>query len=188
MQNVSQLLKEATTESTSEDDLIRACQQGSVEAFESLYQSHNRRVYGLCFRMLANTSSAEDVCQDVFVQVWQTISKFKFESKFSTWLHSVATYVVLSHMRKQKSWVQKVFSIEEQTVVEQGEEMPELSNLDQKILQLPERARMVFVLFAIEGYRHEEIAQMLKINVGSSKSQYHRARQLLQEMLADEHE
>lgn len=188
MQNVSQLFEEATVTRTSEDDLVRACQNGSVTAFESLYQSHHRRVYGLCFRMLANTSSAEDVCQEVFVQVWQTISKFKFESKFSTWLHSVATYVVLSHIRKQKTWLQKVFSIEEQTLPEQGQEMPELSNLDQKILQLPERARMVFVLFAIEGYRHEEIAQMLKINVGSSKSQYHRARQLLQEMLDNEHE
>ncbi len=135
--------------------------------------------------MLADKDSAEDVCQEVFVQLWQKISNFRGESKFSTWLHSVATNIVLGHIRKNKSWIQRVFSIEDQTIEVATVEMPDCSNLDKKIQTLPERARLVFVLFAIEGYRHEEIANMLGMAVGTSKAQYHRARGLLRESLSE---
>lgn len=165
---------------------IEKAQRGDQSAFHQLYLLHHKKVYALCLRMLADVSTAEDVCQEVFVQVWQKIINFRGESKFSTWLHSVATHIVLSHMRKHKTWLQKVFSIEDQGDIERGIEMPGLSQLDKHIMALPERARMVFILFAIEGYRHEEIANMLKMAVGSSKAQYHRARQLLQESLANE--
>jgi len=164
-----------------EASLISQAQQGEQQAFYQLYQCYQRRMYALCWRMLADKESAEDVCQEVFVQLWQNISNFRGESKFSTWLHSVATNVVLGHLRKNKSWLQKVFSIEDNPVAEIGQEMPELSTLDKHIMRLPERARLVFVLFAVEGYRHEEIANMLNMAVGSSKAQYHRARNLLQE-------
>jgi RNA polymerase sigma-70 factor (ECF subfamily) len=143
--------------------------------------------------MLADKDSAEDVCQEVFVVLWQKINNFRGESKFSTWLHSVATNVVLAHLRKQKNWLQRVFSIENQTTEQKNanEVSVELvdhsmiDELDRHISRLPERARLVFVLFAVEGYRHEEIAKMLKMAIGSSKSQYHRARTLLREWLND---
>jgi RNA polymerase sigma-70 factor (ECF subfamily) len=140
--------------------------------------------------MLADKDSAEDVCQEVFVVLWQKINNFRGESKFSTWLHSVASNVVLGHLRKQKNWLQRVFSIEDQvkhTLPEEAvvplDDSSELEELDKHIAQLPERARLVFVLFAVEGYRHEEIAKMLNMAVGSSKSQYHRAKALLKESL-----
>ncbi len=164
-----------------EQEWITSAQQGDQQAFHHLYLRYHRRIYALCFRMLANKESAEDVCQEVFVQLWQKIDNFRGESKFSTWLHSVATNIVLGHLRKNKNWLQRVFSIEDHVVVEQSVEQPELSNLDKQILRLPERARLVFVLFAVEGYRHEEIGKMLNMAVGSSKAQYHRARTLLQE-------
>jgi RNA polymerase sigma-70 factor (ECF subfamily) len=135
--------------------------------------------------MMADKDSAEDVCQEVFVQLWQKINNFRGESKFSTWLHSVATNIVLGHIRKNKTWIQRIFSIEEQVVEDIAVEMPELSNLDKNIQSLPERARLVFILFAIEGYRHEEISKMLGMAVGSSKSQYHRAKGLLRESLGE---
>lgn len=87
---------------------------------------------------------------------------------------------------KAKNWLQKVFSIEEKPVEQAIEMLPEIHGLDKKIVRLPERARVVFVLFAVEGYRHEEIAQMMGMAVGSSKAQYHRARQLLKEWVNDE--
>jgi RNA polymerase sigma-70 factor (ECF subfamily) len=121
----------------------------------------------------------------VFVQLWQKIHNFRGESKFSTWLHSVATNIVLGHIRKNKTWIQRIFSIEEQVVEDIAVEMPELSSLDKNIQSLPERARLVFILFAIEGYRHEEIAKMLGMAVGSSKAQYHRAKGLLRESLGE---
>ncbi|WP_286234636.1 RNA polymerase sigma factor [Thalassotalea sediminis] len=169
-------------------ELVAQAQRGEQHAFLQLYQRHYKRVYALCWRMLADKDSAEDACQEVFVQLWQKIKNFRGDSKFSTWLHSVATNVVLGHIRKQKTWIQRVFSIEEKYVEEQSATMSdqaEVSLLDQKIQQLPERARIVFVLFAVEGYRHEEIANMMGMAVGSSKAQYHRAKTLLKEALSE---
>lgn len=180
-----------------EQEWVVQAKHGSQAAFHQLYQLHYKRVYALCARMLADKHSAEDVCQEVFVVLWQKINNFRGESKFSTWLHSVATRVVLGHLRKQKNWLQRVFSIEERTenVVEGESEMGSYQpvdnellqpTLDKHIAQLPERARLVFVLFAVEGYRHEEISGMLNMAVGSSKSQYHRARKLLKASIAKE--
>lgn len=176
-----------------ENELIKRATQGDQLAFNQLYQQHERRIYALCWRMLADRETAEDVTQEVFVQVWQKLGSFRGDSKFSTWLHSVATNVVLSHIRKHKNWLQRVFSIEDQVNGENlieahegdsGSTLAELSALDKHIMRLPERARLVFVLFAVEGYRHEEIATKMGMAVGSSKAQYHRARNLLKEWLA----
>jgi RNA polymerase sigma-70 factor (ECF subfamily) len=180
-----------THDSQQELQWIERAKQGDQQAFYHLYQVYHRRIYALCWRMLADKDSAEDVCQEVFVQLWQKINNFRGDSKFGTWLHSVATNVVLGYLRKNKNWLQRVFSLEEKYVKEPVE-MPEIENatrpseLDLHIAKLPERARLVFVLFAIEGYRHEEIAQMLSMAVGSSKSQYHRAKTLLKAWLTRE--
>ena len=85
-----------------EQEWIAQAKQGSQTAFHQLYEMHHRQVYALCWRMLADKYSAEDVCQEVFVVLWQKINNFRGESKFSTWLHSVASNVVLTHLRKQK--------------------------------------------------------------------------------------
>jgi len=179
--------------SSQEQEWIAQAKQGSQTAFHQLYQLHHRRIYALCWRMLADKDSAEDVCQEVFVVLWQKINNFRGESKFSTWLHSVASNVVLGHLRKQKNWLQRVFSIEDQGENTQAfeeavplDDSSGLDDLDKHIAKLPERARLVFVLFAVEGYRHEEIANMLNMAVGSSKSQYHRAKSLLKEWLSEE--
>ncbi|MDO6426182.1 RNA polymerase sigma factor [Thalassotalea sp. 1_MG-2023] len=169
-------------------ELVTQAQRGEQHAFIELYQRHHKRIYALCWRMLADKDSAEDICQEVFVQMWQKISHFRGDSKFSTWFHSVATNVVLNHLRKQKTWIQKVFSVEDKFVEEQTVVMSdhvEVHELDKHIQQLPERARIVFVLFAVEGYRHEEIASMTGMAVGSSKAQYHRAKTLLKEALSE---
>lgn len=163
---------------------IILAQQGDQQAFKQLYLLHHKKVYALCYRMLANESTAEDVCQEVFVQVWQKLAHFRGESQFSTWLHSVAIRVTLNYLRQQKNWLQRVFSLENNLInttelINQIHQNDERATLDYYISQLPERARIVFVLFAIEGYRHEEIANMMNIAIGSSKSQYHRAKQLL---------
>ncbi|NQY35589.1 MAG: sigma-70 family RNA polymerase sigma factor [Alteromonadaceae bacterium] len=172
-----------------EQEWIAKAKQGDQQAFHEIYNSYHRRIYALCWRMLSDKDSAEDVCQEVFVQLWQKISNFRGESKFSTWLHSVATNIVLGHIRKHKNWLGRVFSIEDQTIpdmaVEMSTQTPDLSELDKQIMRLPERARLVFVLFAVEGYRHEEISKMLGMAVGSSKSQYHRAKGLLREWVSE---
>ncbi|TMN93982.1 RNA polymerase subunit sigma-70 [Pseudoalteromonas phenolica] len=164
------------------DDLIRKVQQGDQVAFAQLYRKHEKPVFALCLRLLADQQHAEDVTQEVFVQLWHKIAQFQGQSKFSTWLHSVTSNIAISYLRKHKNWLQKVVSFEQNGMDEQSIAMCNgLNGLDKLILRLPERARLVFVLHAVEGYRHEEIGNMLNMAVGSSKSQYHRARQLLQE-------
>ncbi|MCG7536727.1 RNA polymerase sigma factor [Pseudoalteromonas sp. OOF1S-7] len=178
--------KEAFNPDTIERLVLRA-QQGDQTAFEQLYQQCYRRVYGLCLRLLADQAHAEDATQEVFVQLWHKIAQFQGQSKFTTWLHSVTSNVAISYLRKQKNWLQKVVSLEDGGM-EQAEIMQcqSLNGLDKLILRLPERARLVFVLHAVEGYRHEEVAGMLNMAVGSSKSQFHRARKLLQEWYDNE--
>lgn len=167
--------------------LIKRVKSGDQAAYTLLYELHIKRVYGLCLRLLAEQSHAEDAAQEVFVQVWHKVAQFDGRSQFSTWLYSVASNVAINYLRKQKTWLQKVVSIEHSGMDEQSvNDCKGLNGLDKLIVRLPERARMVFVLFAIEGYRHEEIAEQLGMAVGSSKSQYHRARLLLQEWYENE--
>lgn len=110
------------------------------------------------------------------------IHSFDGKAQFSTWLHRVTSNIAISHLRKQKNWLQRVVSSEAQGMeYEQVAQCQELNGLDKLIVRLPERARQVFVLHAVEGYRHEEIAKIMNMAVGSSKSQYHRARGLLKE-------
>lgn len=139
------------------------------------------------FAFAGRSGTREDATQEVFVQLWHKIAQFQGQSKFTTWLHSVTSNVAISYLRKQKNWLQKVVSLEdsgmEQTEIAQCDS---LNGLDKLVLRLPERARLVFVLHAVEGYRHEEVAGMLNMAVGSSKSQFHRARKLLQEWYDNE--
>lgn len=165
---------------------ITAAQQGDKQAFYKLYQQFVGRVYAICWRLLANKQLAEDVSQEIFIKVWQQLPAFRGDSSFATWLHSVATRTAIDHWRQQKNLrltdSSDQLSLPEPMVACSGE----TATLEQAILRLPPQARAVFVLFALEGYQHQEIASLLGIAEGSSKAQYHRARQLLQEWLADE--
>lgn len=182
----------STFEQEQEQRWIQLAQAGDQQAFFALYQLHHKKVYALCWRLLADKDSAEDVCQEVFIQVWQNLTKFRGDSKFSTWLHSVTSNCALSHLRKQKHWLKRIFNSEDVLAIQSASESDEpvyigskqAHQLDQHIAKLPERARVVFVLFAIEGYRHEEISQKLNMAVGTSKAQYHRAKSLLRAWLA----
>lgn len=165
----------------SENEWIAGAQAQDKEAFKALYNAHLPRVYSLCLRLCADKSQAEDATQEVFIQLWRKITNFKGDSKFSTWLHSVAAKVTISYIRKQRGWWQNMLNIED-VGIEPYEENNALAGneLEKLIMRLPERARWVFVLHAIEGYRHNQIAQMLSMAEGTSKAQYHRARNLLE--------
>ncbi|TPV54565.1 RNA polymerase sigma factor [Aestuariibacter sp. GS-14] len=166
---------------------LQAAIQGNVQAYQHIYQKYVGQVYALSLRLTGDAALAEDATQEVFVQVWQKLENFSHKSQFSTWLHSVTANVTISYMRKQRGWFHRMFGLEsanEQQIT--ASESLDLSQLDKCILKLPERARQVFVLHAIEGYRHEDIADMLNMAAGTSKAQFHRARQLLQEWLGDD--
>src|SRR5918992_176346 len=170
--------------------LAQSAAQGDMGAFEQLYQRHNRRVYSLCLRMTGNVSEAEDLAQEVFIQLFRKIGSFRGESAFTTWLHRLTVNQVLMHFRKRSVKLEQTTEEGETPVqivmgTENPNAMPVVDRiaLDKAIAQLPPGYRTVFVLHDVEGHEHEEIARMLGCSVGTSKSQLHKARMKLRGLL-----
>lgn len=168
---------------TSSDVVLAA--GGDRRAFERLYKANVGRVFSLCVRMVGDRVAAEELTQDVFVRAWEKITLFRGESAFSTWLHRLAVNVVLT-ARKSGSRHQAHITADEDAVdalpaapLAPGDRM----DLERAIAKLPPGARRVFVLHDVEGYKHEEIAELLGVTSGGSKAQLHRARMLLREAL-----
>ena len=181
---------ETETKETTDYALAQKAADGDMQAFEELYKRHNRRVYSLCLRMTQNVSEAEDLAQEVFIQLFRKIGSFRGESAFTTWLHRLTVNQVLMHFRKRSVRDEK--TTEEGDTPEQavlGTENPNRMHvidriaLDKAIAQLPPGYRTVFVLHDVEGYEHEEIGRMLGCAVGTSKSQLHKARMKLRNLL-----
>jgi RNA polymerase sigma-70 factor, ECF subfamily len=171
-------------------ELAQKAAQGDMGAFEELYQRHNRRVYSLCLRMTSNVSEAEDLAQEVFIQLFRKIGSFRGESAFTTWLHRLTVNQVLMHFRKRGVRMEQTTEDGETPVqivkgTENPNAMPVVDRiaLDKAIAQLPPGYRTVFTLHDIEGHEHEEIARMLGCSVGTSKSQLHKARMKLRGLL-----
>ena len=186
--------KKAAILGFSEAEAIEAAKAGDAIAFEGLYGLHKRRVYSLCLRMTGNTAEAEDLTQEAFLQLYRKIGTFRGESAFSTWLHRLSVNVVLMHLRKKGL---PEVSLEE-TLEPQQEDGPKKDigardnvlagsidrvNLERAIENLPPGYRIIFVLHDIEGYEHNEIAEMMGCSIGNSKSQLHKARMKLRDLL-----
>jgi RNA polymerase sigma-70 factor (ECF subfamily) len=188
--------KTPATKAASEAQLIAHAQRGDEEAFAALFEAHKRRVYSLCLRMTGNTAEAEDLTQEAFLQLFRKISTFRGESAFSTWLHRLAVNVVLMHLRKkglqQISLDETDTSQDEPVKRDYGSDDRRLVGsvdrigLQKAIAGLPPGYRAVFVLHDVEGYEHNEIAEIMKCSVGNSKSQLHKARMKLRERLRDD--
>jgi RNA polymerase sigma-70 factor, ECF subfamily len=180
-------------EKFSEAEAIERAKQGDAEAFEVLYHQHKRRVYSLCLRMTANTAAAEDLTQEAFLQLFRKIGTFRGESAFSTWLHRMAVNVVLMQLRKKGLAVvplEDTFESEEESSrKEPGADDVRLTGsidrlqLKRAIDNLPEGYRTIFLLHDVEGYEHNEIARIMECSIGNSKSQLHKARMKLRELL-----
>jgi len=178
------------TEMPSDLELVRAAAAGDAAAFEQLYQQHYRRVYSLCLRMLSSTTQAEDLTQEVFLQVFRKLGSFRGDSAFTTWLHRLTVNQVLMHFRKRGVKMEQTTDDGETPIqivkgTENPNAMPVVDRiaLDKAIGQLPPGYRTVFTLHDIEGHEHEEIARMLGCSVGTSKSQLHKARMKLRGLL-----
>ena len=174
-------------ESTPDDDAALAA-AGDRGAFERLYRAHVNRVFAICVRMVADRARAEELTQDVFVRAWSKLSLYRGESAFSTWLHRLAVNVVLNARKSDGRNSARL-----DTGDELMDALPQRSansvipglrlDLEQAIAGLPRGARQIFVMHDVEGFKHEEIAEMLGITSGGSKAQLHRARLLLREAL-----
>ena len=177
-------------DSASDYVLAQAAAGGDMMAFEEIYNRHHRRVYAICLRMLQNAAEAEDLTQDVFIQLYRKIGSFRGDSAFTTWLHRLTVNQVLMHFRKRNVKFEKTTEEGETPVqvvggTENPRKMPIVDKiaLESAIEQLPDGYRNVFVLHDIEGYEHEEVARILGCSVGTSKSQLHKARLKLRKLL-----
>ena len=174
-------------------ELAQKSAAGDTAAFEEIYHRHFRRVYALCLRMMGNPTEAEDMTQDVFLQLFNKIGMFRGDSAFTTWLHRMTVNQVLMHFRKRSTRSEKTTEEGETPVqIVQGtanpDKMPVVDRiaLERALQQLPTGYRTVFVLHDIEGYEHYEVADMLGIAEGTSKSQLHKARLKLRQLIKQE--
>ena len=181
---------EVEISSKTDFELTKAAATGNMAAFEELYQRHHRRVYSICLRMLQNASEAEDLTQDVFIQLYRKVGSFRGDSAFTTWLHRLTVNQVLMHFRKRNVKFERTTEEGETPVqVVPGTESPykmpivDKIALDTAIAQLPEGYKNVFVLHDVEGFEHEEVAKILGCSVGTSKSQLHKARLKMRKLL-----
>ncbi len=167
------------------DDTLRRARAGDLQAFEKLYRGRVGRVYALCLRMTADPARAQDQTQETFVRAWRALGTYRGETGFSAWLRRIAINVVLGERRTRGRRIQER-PLDGPRAVEFPTHAPapgSAIDLERAVSRLPPRARDVFVLHDVEGYRHQEIAALLDVSSGTSKSQLHRARKLLREAL-----
>jgi len=165
---------------------IRLCQNGDKKAFENIYRMFVSVVYALSLRLTCRTVQAEELTQDVFIQVWKKLKKLKEPEAFPKWIKRITLNCFFSGIRYRKR---------QQLLLEEAEEYAdflrkrvypredERLELEMALAKLPERARTVLILHELEGFKHQEISEMMEITVGASKSQLARARELLKEAL-----
>src|SRR5579872_6215709 len=174
-------------------DLVKRAQIGDADAFASLFHNHKARIYSVCLRMTNNTAEAEDLTQDAFMQVFRKLATFRGDSALSTWLYRIAVNTVLMHFRKkalrQVSLDEPYNQDARQVRREYGSRDDRLTGsvdriaLARAIKELPDGYRTIFLLHEVEGYEHQEIAELLDCSVGNSKSQLHKAKLRIRELL-----
>ncbi|MGB9196134.1 MAG: sigma-70 family RNA polymerase sigma factor [Terriglobales bacterium] len=174
-------------------ELVRRAREGDSDAFASLFNAHKTRIYSLCLRMTSNTAEAEDLTQDAFLQAFRKLGTFRGDSALSTWLYRVAVNTVLMHLRKKGL---RVISLDQPVEEQDGSVKREQGKLDDRLSgsvdrialtramkELPAGYRTIFLLHEVKGYEHREIAHLLKCSVGNSKSQLHKAKTRMRELL-----
>ncbi len=177
----------------SDAELIRMAKEGNPDAFAALFNAHKAKVYSICLRMTGNMAEAEDLTQDAFLQVFRKLASFRGDSALSTWLYRVTVNTVLMHFRKkglhQVSLDAPVNRSNGTQKREHGKVDDRLSgsvsriDLTRAMKELPAGYRTIFVLHEVKGYEHHEIANLLHCSVGNSKSQLHKAKTRMRELL-----
>jgi RNA polymerase sigma-70 factor (ECF subfamily) len=170
-----------------ESDLINGCIEGNRQMQEELYRRFSPRMYAVCLRYAVNTEEAEDILQEGFIKVFKKLTSFRSEGSFEGWIRRIFVNTAIEHFRR-KRYLQPVTEKEENTI--EGKYLSVLDEMAEKdilalVQQLSPGYRTVFNMYVVEGYSHKEIAEMLDISEGTSKSQLSRAKVILQEMVRE---
>ncbi|MGH9642418.1 MAG: RNA polymerase sigma factor [Terriglobales bacterium] len=183
----------STDRHQSDLELVQRARAGDPDAFASLFNAHKSKIYSLCLRMTSNTAEAEDLTQDAFLQAFRKLGTFRGDSALSTWLYRVAVNTVLMHLRKKGL---RMMSLDQPVEEQDGKVKREQGKIDDRLSgsvdrialtramkELPAGYRTIFVLHEVKGYEHHEIARLLHCSVGNSKSQLHKAKTRMRELL-----
>ena len=173
----------------SDYELAQAVSHGAISCMADLYERYNQMVYGLCLRMTGNMSEAEDLTQDVFIQLIKKVGSFRGDSRFSTWLYRLTINQVLMHFRntiRRRECPCMLDELARTRIVKHSfsHQVVDRIALDTALEKLPSGSRSVLVKFDVEGYNHQEIAEFFGFSTGNSKSQLHKARRKLRKLLA----
>lgn len=172
-----------------EQQLIKGCCENDIRCQKALYDKLHPKMLGICMRYAENRDEAQDMLQEGFIKVFKGIKTYKGEGSFVGWVRRIIVNTALEEIRRKKNNLKTLFEDESLMLVdyrESAEEQLQADDILKTIQSLPAGYRMVFNLFAIEGYSHDEIAQKLDISVNTSYSQYHRAKMLLQKLILRE--
>ena len=175
---------------SNDQQIVEACVRQERVAQRKLYEQFSGKLFGVAMRYMKDREEAQDVLQDAFVKIFRKIDTFRFDCPLEAWMRKIVVNTALKVLQKnaQMKWVDidGQYDLEDQNQQNLGLENMKMDTLLGMVNELPEGSRMVFNLYAIEGYKHHEIAEMLGINEGTSKSQYSRAKNLLSEKIVKE--
>jgi RNA polymerase sigma-70 factor (ECF subfamily) len=171
--------------------LIERCRRGELGAFEELYRAHAGRLYNLALRLLGNSADAEDLLQEIFLAAHRKLDTFRGESAVGTWLYRLATNLCLDYLRSRAGrsrqvtdWIEDEWEVFDTASSRLAEQTVTKMDLERGLARLPAGCRAAFVLHDVEGLEHKEIAEILGVAEGTSKSQVHKARLKLRALLA----
>lgn len=186
----TQLMNHIPSAARSDYELTQSIGSGVVSGIGDLYERHKPLVYSVCLRMTGNSSEAEDLTQEIFIQLLRKVGSFRGESQFSSWLYRFTTNHVLMHFRQATRrkerfpYLEDEFPAIHKRPVASAPQLLDRIALDAALKKLPSGSRSIFMKFDVEGYNHEEIAGIFGCSVGNSKSQLHKARRRLRKLLS----
>lgn len=163
--------------------LIENCKNNDTQAQSELYKLFSSKLFSVCLKYSRNTAEAEDNLQDAFLTIFEKIKQFKHKGSFEGWLKRITVNTVLQRYRKEKVFDIITDEIAEDNDIDIEDNDVSIDYLLKIIQELPDRYRLVFNLYVLDGYSHNDIAQMLEINIGTSKSNLARARQILKKTI-----
>lgn len=170
----------------SEEEILKGCQRNKRLYQELLYRKYATKMYGICMSYAGDRSLAQDILQESFIKIFNKIKEFKSEGSLEGWMRRIVANTAIDHMRQKQriqNYITEKDEVNEESTNADGYEILKTQDILEQVSKLPEGARLVFNLYALEGFTHKEIAQKLNITEGTSKSQFNRARKLLMSWL-----
>lgn len=169
--------------------LVEACKAGNRKAYNDLYNSYAKAMYNISYRMMNNTEDARDILQESFVDAFRRLQTFRFESTFGVWLKKIVINKCINALEKRKiTWAdeaipESVIETIDNEIIDEEQLQLSVERVKNALSSIPEGARVIFSLYLLEGYDHNEISEILHISESTSKTQFMRAKQLVKEIL-----